>query len=189
MDASSGLAYSLRAVAIVMLAFVLHACQRTDPQQQPNLFQLPLEYVHLMQTPLTAPLPVPVEGVKLRQIADTWGAARSQGRIHQGVDIFAKRGTAVRSSTEGRILSIGVNHLGGNVVWVLGPAMSRHYYAHLDSYGNFKQGDWIKAGDIIGYVGNTGNARTTPPHLHYGIYLNTIGSVNPYPYLNPAKSE
>ena len=78
---------------------------------------------------------------------------------------------------------LGSIRWGGNAVWVLGPNISRHYYAHLESYGQFSQGDWIKAGDVIGYVGNSGNARTTPPHLHYGIYRNGEGAINPYPYL------
>lgn len=168
---------------IVLLIASLAGCQRAESGQQPNLFQLPMEYLHLMQTPLPAQLPVPVQGVKPQQIADTWGAARSQGRRHEGVDIFAKRGTPVLSTTKGLILSVGVNTLGGNVVWVLGPDMSRHYYAHLESYGRFSQGEWIKAGDVIGYVGNSGNARITPPHLHYGIYYQTKGAINPYPYL------
>lgn len=170
-------------VLLLGITIALAGCQRPDPQQQPNLFQVPMEYLHLMQTPLPAQLPIPVEGVKPRQISDTWGAARSEGRSHQGTDIFAKRGTPVLSSTEGMILSTGVNNLGGNVVWVLGPAMSRHYYAHLESYGSYQANDWVQAGDVIGYVGNSGNARTTPPHLHYGIYLNGEGAVNPYPYL------
>lgn len=162
--------------------FMLSGCQRSD-EQQPNLFQRPMAYLKLMQTPLPDQLPIPVQGVKARQISDTWGTARGASRTHQGTDIFAKRGTPVLSSTEGVILSTGVNTLGGNVVWVLGPAMSRHYYAHLERYGDYQANDWVQAGDIIGYVGNSGNAKTTPPHLHYGIYLSGQGAVNPYPYL------
>ncbi|ONG41067.1 peptidase M23 [Alkanindiges hydrocarboniclasticus] len=182
----SGLQYRRwqQASLVGLLITILTGCQRPESGQQPGMFQLPMEYLYLMQTPLPAQLPVPVQGVKPQQIADTWGAARSQGRSHEGVDIFAKRGTPVLSTTEGMVMSVGINTLGGNVVWVLGPDMSRHYYAHLESYGQFKKGDWIKAGDVIGYVGNSGNARTTPPHLHYGIYRNAEGAINPYPYLS-----
>lgn len=168
---------------IIVLALSLAACQRPEPGQQPNMFQLPMEYMHLLQTPLPDQLPVPVQGVTPKQISDSWGAARSQGRSHQGVDIFAKRGTPVQSTTDGLVMTVGQNTLGGNIVWVLGPDMSRHYYAHLESYGQYKKGDWIRAGAVLGFVGNSGNARTTPPHLHYGIYLNGQGAINPYPYL------
>jgi murein DD-endopeptidase MepM/ murein hydrolase activator NlpD len=69
-------------------------------------------------------------------------------------------------------------------VWVIGPDLSRHYYAHLDTYAQqIDVGDWVEQGTVLGYVGNTGNAKNTPPHLHYGIYLTGQGAVNPYPYL------
>lgn len=140
--------------------------------------------MQLSQQELPLQLGIPVEGVTARQIQDTWGAARSEGRTHQGVDIFAKRGTPVLSSTVGIVSQIGTNNLGGKVVWVLGPNLSRHYYAHLDNYAeNIAEGDWVDVGEVIGYVGNTGNAQSTPPHLHYGIYLSGQGAVNPYPYL------
>jgi len=81
---------------------------------------------------------------------------------------------------------VGTNNLGGQVVWVTGPDLTHHYYAHLENYAeNITAGDWIEAGEVIGYVGNTGNARGTPPHLHYGIYINGQGAINPYPYLEP----
>jgi peptidoglycan LD-endopeptidase LytH len=128
---------------------------------------------------------VPVEGVRRRQIPDTWGAPRSERRSHQGVDIFAKRGTPVISATEGIVLRVGTNRLGGQVVYVLGPGGQRHYYAHLDRYGSFTPGDIVVPGDVLGYVGNTGNARDTAPHLHYGVYDPEGGAVNPWPLLNP----
>jgi len=115
-----------------------------------------------MPTPLA--LPVPVAGVKPARLADTWGGARSGGRKHEGIDIFARRGTPVLAATEGIVLRVGANRLGGQVVWVLGPGGQRHYYAHLDSYGDVHAGMRIDAGKIVGYVGNTGNAAATPPH-------------------------
>ena len=133
-----------------------------------------------MATP--AALPVPVRGVAPRGLRDTWGGARSEGRRHEGIDIFAKRGTAVTSSTEGVVLRVGTNRLGGQVVWVLGPGGQRHYYAHLERYADIENGQRVRAGTILGYVGNTGNAVGTPPHLHYGIY-EAGGAVNPYPML------
>jgi murein DD-endopeptidase MepM/ murein hydrolase activator NlpD len=132
--------------------------------------------------PAPTALPVPVAGVKRAQLADTWGGARSGGRRHEGIDIFAKRGTPVLSSTEGIVLRVGTNRLGGQVVWVLGPGGQRHYYAHLDRYGDVRAGMRVRPGSILGYVGNTGNAATTPPHLHYGIYT-AGGAINPYSLL------
>jgi murein DD-endopeptidase MepM/ murein hydrolase activator NlpD len=125
-----------------------------------------------------------VAGVTPAQLADTWGGARSGGRRHEGIDIFAKRGTPVLPSTEGIVLRVGTNRLGGQVVWVLGPGGQRHYYAHLDRYGDVRAGMRVAPGAVLGYVGNTGNAAHTPSHLHYGIY-GLGGAVNPYPFLRP----
>jgi murein DD-endopeptidase MepM/ murein hydrolase activator NlpD len=130
-------------------------------------------------------LPVPVEGVAARDLRDTWGAARSGGRRHQGIDIFARRGTPVRSATRGIVVTVGTNRLGGRIVRVLGPGLEWHYYAHLDGYGEFAPGELVDAGDVLGFVGDTGNARGTPPHLHYGIYDCTGCAGNPFPRLAP----
>jgi len=127
-------------------------------------------------------LPVPVRGVAPRGLRDTWHGARSEGRKHEGIDIFARRGTAVTSSTEGIVLRVSTNRLGGQVVWVLGPGGQRHYYAHLDRYADIADGQRVRAGTVLGYVGTTGNAAGTPPHLHYGIY-EAGGAINPYPML------
>ena len=73
--------------------------------------------MQLQKMDLPAPLAMPVENVKARQINDTWGAARSEGRQHEGIDIFAKRGTPVLSATQGIVSRVGTNNLGGKVVW------------------------------------------------------------------------
>jgi len=138
--------------------------------------------MRLASMPTPTALPVPVEGVRTRGLRDTWGGARSEGRKHEGIDIFARRGTPVVSSTEGIVTQVGTNRLGGLVVWVTGPGGQRHYYAHLDRYSDVEAGMRIEAGRVLGYVGNTGNAKGTPPHLHYGIY-ETGGAINPYPLL------
>ena len=114
--------------------------------------------MRLSAMPVPQALPVPVDGVEARTLRDTWHAARSEGRRHEGIDIFARRGTAVKSSTEGIVMQVGTNRLGGLVVWVLGPGGQRHYYAHLDSYSDVEAGMRIEAGRVLGYVGNTGNA-------------------------------
>jgi murein DD-endopeptidase MepM/ murein hydrolase activator NlpD len=133
-------------------------------------------------------LPVPVRGVEPRGLRDTWHGARSEGRKHEGIDIFARRGTAVTSSTEGIVLRVSSNRLGGQVVWVLGPGGQRHYYAHLDRYAAIADGQRVRAGTVLGYVGTTGNAAGTPPHLHYGIY-EAAGAINPYPILRTPQDD
>lgn len=149
----------------------------TPLRQMPVLFRL-------WTQALEGPLRVPVRGVPSTALSDTWGATRSSGRTHEGIDIFAPCGQPVVSATEGIVLHIGENTLGGRTVRVLGPSGSIHYYAHLERYGPVSAGDHVKPGDVLGHVGNSGNARGTPCHLHYGIYLD--GSArNPYPYLLP----
>ncbi|GAA4009600.1 M23 family metallopeptidase [Deinococcus rubellus] len=145
------------------------------------LVQQAQRYAALLSAPLPTPssLPLPLPGVRF---ADTWGGARSQGRRHEGVDIFAPRNTPVRATTRGKVLNVGPDTLGGRTVMLLGPGGARHYYAHLERYAKLKRGDWVKAGAVVGYVGDSGNAAGTPTHLHYGIYEGS-GAVNPYPLL------
>ena len=126
--------------------------------------------MRLASMPAPTRLLVPVAGVRRQALADTWGAARSGKRRHEGIDIFSRRGTPVLSATEGIVMRVGTNRLGGQVVWVLGPAGQRHYYAHLDRFADVRPGMRVEAGRTLGYVGTTGNAKGTPPHLHYGIY-------------------
>jgi murein DD-endopeptidase MepM/ murein hydrolase activator NlpD len=146
----------------------------------------PLALWRLSRSPVVTTLPIPVEGVRRRELADTWGAARSEGRSHQGIDIFARRGAAVYAPVGGIVIDVGVDRLGGNVVRLLGPGLQVHYFAHLDRYGTFVERDWVQPGEILGYVGSTGNARGTPPHLHYGIYDRGGRPLNPFPILIPA---
>jgi murein DD-endopeptidase MepM/ murein hydrolase activator NlpD len=127
-------------------------------------------------------LPSPVAQVARGKLADTWGADRGGGRPHEGIDIFAPRDTPVRSTTRGIVTRVGTNKLGGQVVSVLGPGLESHYYAHLERFATIKPGDIVQPGDVLGYVGRTGNARTTPFHLHYGIYHRGTAK-NPYPRL------
>ena len=135
----------------------------------------------LSRMPPPETLPVPVQGVAPRQVADTFGAPRGADRTHEGVDIFAARGTPVASTTRGVVLAIRERGLGGRQVWVLGPAGERHYYAHLDDWAPaLAEGHVVQPGTPLGTVGNTGNARTTPPHLHYGVY-GSEGALDPLP--------
>lgn len=137
----------------------------------------------LSRMPPPSTLPVPVADVPAARVADTFGAPRGRDRSHAGVDIFAARGSQVRSATRGVVVALREGGLGGRQVWVLGPARQRHYYAHLDDWApGLQVGDIVLPGDALGVVGDTGNARGTPPHLHYGIYGDG-GAIDPLPLL------
>lgn len=130
-----------------------------------------------------AKLAMPLEDVRKKEIADTWQAARGTNRHHEGQDIFAPRGTPILSATRGYIYNIGENPLGGQTVSVVGAGGRLYYYAHLDSYARgIAVGDFVTTRTVLGYVGTTGNAQGTPPHLHFGIYTSS-GAINPLPML------
>lgn len=135
----------------------------------------------LMRAEPQTPLLVPVAGVRRQDLRDSWNAPRPGGRRHQGIDIFARRNTPVRSTTLGIVATVGTNALGGQIVRILGPGGEWHYYAHLERFAAIQKGDIVTPGTVLGYVGNSGNARGTPPHLHYGIYQSRGGAINPYP--------
>ena len=128
----------------------------------------------------------PVKGRTDQAIGSFWGNERDGGaRRHEGVDIFAPRGTPAVAATDGTITRTGESKLGGRVVW-LADAQGQHlYYAHLDKQ-LVQPGQRVRAGDTLGLVGNTGNARTTAPHLHFGIYRAGRGAVDPWPFLHRA---
>ncbi|TVR92659.1 MAG: M23 family metallopeptidase [Trueperaceae bacterium] len=114
---------------------------------------------------------MPVPSVRVAQIADTYAAARDGGRSHEGQDVFAPRGTEVVSATAGLVYEMSGRFRGGRSVMVLGPGARRYFYSHLDAYAeDLREGQWLEAGTPLGYVGNDGNAATTPPHLHFGAY-------------------
>lgn len=126
---------------------------------------------------------MPLEDVARKEVADTWQAPRGDGRRHEGQDIFAPKGTPILSATNGYIYKIGENNLGGQTVSVIGSGGRVYYYAHLDSYAKgIAVGDRVSKRTVLGYVGTTGNAQGTPPHLHFGIYTWT-GAINPLPLL------
>ena len=126
----------------------------------------------------------PVKGRTDQAIGSFWGNERDGGaRRHEGVDIFAPRGTPAVAAADGYITRTGETKLGGRVVW-LADAQGQHlYYAHLDRQ-LVQPGQRVRAGDTLGLVGNTGNARTTPPHLHFGIYRAGRGAIDPWPFLH-----
>jgi murein DD-endopeptidase MepM/ murein hydrolase activator NlpD len=126
---------------------------------------------------------MPVQNVLKKEIANTWQAPRGTDRLHEGQDIFAPQGTPVLSATEGYVMRIGENNLGGKTVSVIGAGGRSYYYAHLDAYASaLSEGDRVTRQTLLGFVGTTGNAQGTPPHLHFGIYAPS-GPINPLPLL------
>ena len=131
-----------------------------------------------------ASLAFPVSGVDARAIRSGFGAPRDGGRReHHGVDIFAARGTPVVAASEAVVRRVATRGLGGKVVWLRDARLGYSlYYAHLDSQ-LVRAGMRVAPGDTIGLVGNTGNAHSTPPHLHFGIYGRGVGPVDPWPFV------
>ena len=176
-DAPAARRWVTAIVVIMALAALTHWAWR---QPFAARWRIGWELSHM---PPAIALPVPVDGVRARGIADTFGAPRGRDRRHAGVDIFAARGTPVRSATLGIVASIRESGLGGRQVWILGPGRERYYYAHMDDWTpGLQAGDIVLAGDRIGGVGDSGNARGTPTHLHFGIYGGQ-GARDPLPLL------
>ena len=134
---------------------------------------------------LTATLLFPVPAVTPSALRSIFGDPRDAGRRrHEGVDIFARRGTPVVAASDGVVTRVGESDLGGRVVWLWNATRGQaHYYAHL-SEQLVTAGQLVRRGDVIGRIGNTGNARTAPPHLHFGIYAGR-GAVDPAPFVRP----
>jgi murein DD-endopeptidase MepM/ murein hydrolase activator NlpD len=145
-------------------------------------------YVHVAELYTKDPdrkLAMPLAEVETKQVANTWHAARGGNRLHEGQDIFAPQGTPIYSATSGYVLKVGENTLGGQTVSVAGAGGRVYYYAHLDSYArNLREGNYVTPQTILGYVGTTGNAAGTPPHLHFGVYAPGSGAINPLPLLS-----
>ncbi len=123
----------------------------------------------------------PVSGKS--NIGSYWGDARDAGgRRHEGIDVFASKGTPVVAVTDGYVLEVTEDGIGGKSVTIQSDDYTwRSYYAHLDAQ-KVSKGQLVKKGQLIGTVGNTGNAKTTPPHLHFGMY-EYRGAIDPLPYV------
>lgn len=132
-----------------------------------------------------ASLNFPVPDRDFNSISSFFGDPRDGGgRRHEGVDVFAPRGTPALAVSSGRVSRTGTNRLGGKVVWVSDTERGyNYYYAHLDSQ-LVRPGMRVTEGDTIGLIGNTGNAITTPPHLHFGIYAFGRRSIDPYVFFH-----
>ncbi|HEY2292400.1 MAG TPA: M23 family metallopeptidase [Thermoanaerobaculia bacterium] len=157
--------------------------------------------------PLPAPVPpppdlaqrellVPVQGVPRTSLQDTFDDARSQGRIHNAIDIMSPRGTPVLATEAGRIVKLFTSNLGGLTIYEFDPTATYcYYYAHLDHYvPGLKEGDPVAKGQVIAYVGSTGDASPDAPHLHFEItrlhpdkHWWQGDPINPYPVLRAGR--
>lgn len=135
---------------------------------------------------------IPVEGVTAGELKDTFTETRGGGRVHDAIDILAPKGTPVRAVADGKVVKLFTSVPGGLTVYQFDPAGTHcYYYAHLDGYApGLKEGKLLKRGELVGYVGSSGNALASAPHLHFAIFV--LGpqqrwwegtAINPYPLL------
>lgn len=173
------------------------------PVVEPDLSgaDLPLRPAPDAATGTAAPAPafsggkllVPVQGIKLAQLTDTYDQARSEGRQHEALDIMAPTGTPVLAAADGKVVKLFQSKPGGLTVYQFDPGEQyAYYYAHLDRYAdNIKEGMEVKRGDVLGYVGATGNADPKAPHLHFAVVALTPEKqwwkgtpLNPFPLMS-----
>lgn len=165
-----------------------YASPATDPTPSSTTGSVVLE--------LSFPFPkliIPVLGVRPEQLRDTFNEARSQDRVHSAIDITAPQGTPVVAAADGTIHKLDISDRGGITIYQMSSVEKLVlYYAHLDRYSeNLKQGQTVRQGDTIAYVGDTGNAGAGNYHLHFAIWIVTDpnrywdgASINPYPLLH-----
>ena len=154
---------------------------------QPELMAQGLFTVYLFTN---SSLNFPVPDKDFNSISSFFGDPRDGGRrFHEGVDVFAPRGTPALAVGPGRVTRTGTNRLGGKVIWVSDTDKEyNYYYAHLDSQ-LVRPGMRVNPGDTLGFIGNTGNAVTTPPHLHFGIYALGRRSIDPYVFFHQTEMQ
>ncbi|RYY92983.1 MAG: M23 family metallopeptidase [Comamonadaceae bacterium] len=168
----------MRAAAALLLAASGAIAQPTVPEDGPALLD-------------ARPLALPVEGVRPQALRDTFADGRVGGP-HEALDILAPRGTPVRAVDDGRLVKLFHSVPGGITLYQFDPSgRLAYYYAHLDRYADgLREGMALKRGDVVGYVGSTGNASPDAPHLHFAVFR--LGqeqrwwqgtAVNPYPAL------
>ena len=178
------------ALSLIALA-LLAACSGARPETRARTMT-DAEYLR------SRDLMVPVQGVRPRDLRDTYNAPRSGARAHRALDIMAKKGTRVVAADDGYILRIVRNDLGGKTLYLTDEHRRFvYYYAHLDEwkYG-LEEGQRVRRGQLIGSVGTSGNAPSDAPHLHFQVmrmgpgrqYWNGV-PVNPIPYLRHTGDE
>jgi murein DD-endopeptidase MepM/ murein hydrolase activator NlpD len=178
------------AVAIVVLGAALASvCSADGPAVAPSR---PHQAASTNAIASTQQLLIPVQGVRVDQLTDTFDEARAAGRRHDAIDIMAPKGTHVVASADGTVVKLFTSVRGGLTVYEFDPdATIEYYYAHLDRYApGLAEGTKLRRGELVGFVGSSGDADPGAPHLHFEIAL--LGpekhwwqatDINPYPVL------
>jgi murein DD-endopeptidase MepM/ murein hydrolase activator NlpD len=199
-----GLSFALGALANTALTWRLSKRQATRvvaPAADAGVEHGPVATTGTNEPPAPVPpsakdiddrdLEIPVRGVEANELYDSFKDARGE-RVHQAIDIMATRGTPVVAVEDGTIKKLFTSNAGGLTIYQFDPGEAyAYYYAHLDSYAShLREGMAVKKGDVIGYVGSTGNASKDAPHLHFAIFRLTTEKqwwkgepINPYPIL------
>jgi murein DD-endopeptidase MepM/ murein hydrolase activator NlpD len=171
-----------------------------SPTIQPSVEATPQPTATMQPSPTASTtslsLLIPVAGVRPDELRDTFSEARSEGRVHDAIDIPAPRGTPVLAAADGRIVKLFQSERGGTTIYQLNPDNKTiYYYAHLERYADgLTEGHIARRGEVIAYVGDTGNAGAGNYHLHFSIlivsdpkrYWDGI-NINPYPLLRGAQ--
>ena len=183
----------LACLVLVMLTRSPSVEQAPAPTPAAQVGQTPAATPRAPVEPFSGTLPIPVAGVTRAQLADTFTQARANGRSHDAIDIMAPRGTPILAAADGNVEKLHFSQGGGGIsVYVRSP--DRHwiyYYAHLEGYApGLAEGQQVRRGALLGFVGSTGNANPEAPHLHFAINAMTPGErwwagtpINPYPLL------
>lgn len=157
----------------------------TPPTTSPGDGPMPLA------NPTTGVYPVPQGAGHVFPIvggasfSNDWGGPRPGGRSHQGIDLFAATGTPIVAISDGTLFKVGWNGVGGWRFWLRDKWGNEFYHAHLSAFAPAaREGATVTAGTVIGFVGNTGDARTTPPHLHFEIHPGGGGPIPPFSYVS-----
>jgi murein DD-endopeptidase MepM/ murein hydrolase activator NlpD len=171
------------------------------PSVESTVAATPPETESTPQASPTVPMPsgtllIPVEGVRPEELRDTFQEARAAGRTHDAIDIPAPRGTPVLAASDGRVVKLWQSVPGGTTIYQLDPDNTTvYYYAHLDHYADgLAEGHFARRGEVIAYVGDTGNAGPGNYHLHFSVLIVKDPkrywdgtNVNPYPLLRGRK--
>ena len=178
--------------AAALLCFAAMATA-ADPQAVP-VAQEAAKPAPALSAPEPPALLMPVQGVDPKDLRDTYTDQRGGGmRVHEALDILAPHGTPVLAVDSGRIAKLFLSKPGGITIYQFDPqGRFAYYYAHLDGYAEgLKEGQTVQRGQLLGYVGSTGNASPDAPHLHFGIFRLdaeqrwwTGVPMNPFPYLS-----
>jgi len=189
--------WGLAALALLAVIFFFRACVRIDPveEAQPpeSTPRAKQETPPATSAVFAGPLMIPVTGVSPGALTDTFTQGRALGaRRHDAIDIMAARGTEVRAAADGRIEKLFWSGDGGRTLYQRAPGGRLiYYYAHLDGYApGIREGQGVRRGTLLGYVGSTGNADPSAPHLHFAVHVMRPSdpwymgrAINPYPLL------